>query len=83
VEIRLHFHAKQRLVERGASEAEVVQTVETGEPFAAKYGRQGFRRAFAYNGMWQGRTYATKQVEAIAVREADDWLVITVLVKYF
>jgi len=33
--------------------------------------------------MWLGRFYRTKQVHAIAVREGEDWLVITVVTKYF
>jgi hypothetical protein len=33
--------------------------------------------------MWRGRRYATKQVEAYAVEDAGDWLVIAVLVKFF
>ncbi len=81
--IRLHPHAKTRLTERGASEEEVRQTILNGEPFAVKLGRWGFRRNFAYNDMWLGRFYRTKQVHAIAVREGEDWLVITVVTKYF
>ena len=71
---RLHPHARSRLAERGATEAEaeVASTVEGGERFAAKHGREGFRRNFSYNGMWRGRQYATKQVEAIAVQEGGD-----------
>ena len=80
--IRLHPHARDRITERGATEAEVVATVEHGEPFPAKFGRTGFRRNFAYNGLWRGIPYATKQVEAYAVPE-DGWLVITVIVKFF
>ena len=38
--------------------------------------------AFPFEGEWQGRAYATKQVEAYAVQEKE-WLIITVLVKYF
>jgi hypothetical protein len=56
---------------------------EDGERLAAKFGRVGFRRNFAFNGTWRGRRYASKQVEACAVEESGDWLVITVLVKYF
>lgn len=81
--VKLHPHAKARLVERGATQAEVVATVECGEPFPAKHGRTGFRRNFGYNSRWQGRQYATKQVEAIAVAEGEDVLVITVIVKFF
>ena len=81
--VRLHPHAAARLIERGATEAEVVSAVKTGEKFSAKFGRTGFRRNFAYNGQWRGRHYATKQVEAIAVEDGRGWLVITMLVKFF
>jgi hypothetical protein len=47
------------------------------------YGRTGFRRNFAFGADWRGRRYETKQLEAYAVEEDGDWLVITVLVKYF
>jgi hypothetical protein len=80
--VRLHPHAKSRLAERGATEAEVIATVEHGEQFPAKFGRAGFRRNFAFNSTWHGRQYATKQVEAYAVQE-QGWLVITVIVKFF
>ena len=80
--IRLHPHAGQRLHERGATEAEVLATVEQGESFPAKLGRTGFRRNFPFTGQWRGRTYQSKQLEVIAVPE-NDWLVITVIVRYF
>ena len=79
---RLHPHAKARLEERGATAEEVIATVESGERFAAKFGRVGFRRNFAYNSTWKGRVFATKQVEAIAVEE-DGWLVITAIVRFY
>ena len=81
--IELHPHAKERLVERGATESEVRATVEGGERFAAKLGRTGFRRNFSFEGTWRGRWYATKQVEVYAAREPDGWLVITVVSRYF
>lgn len=81
--VSLHPHALARLEERGATEAEVRTTVETGERFAAKFGRVGFRRNFAFNREWRGRRFATKQVEVYAVLEEGSWLAITVLVKYF
>ena len=81
--VRLHPHARERLAERGATEEEVLAAVEHGERFAAKFGRIGFRRNFSFAGMWRGRGYATKQVEAYAVEEGNTWLVITVVVKYF
>ena len=81
--VRLHPHALMRLRERGATEAEVVEAVRSGESFPAKFGRTGFRRNFVYNSRWQGKTFATKQVEVIVVPENEDWLAITVIVRFF
>ena len=81
--VKLHPHAKMRAKERGATEEEVIATVKYGERFAVKFGRSGFRRNFPYNSLWRGKHYANKQIEAIAVQENDNWLVITVMVKYF
>jgi hypothetical protein len=81
--VRFHPHAGERLEERGASEDEVVATVKQGEEFPAKFGRAGFRRNFPFNSEWRGRHYRTKQVEAYAVREGADWLVVTVITRYF
>ena len=81
--MRLHEHACDRMFERGATEEEVEATVRAGERFAAKFGREGFRRNFRFDGMWHGRHYPMKQVEAFAIFEDGDWLVITVVVKYF
>lgn len=58
-------------------------TVLEGERFPAKFGRSGFRRNFPFGGVWRSRRYGTKQVEAYAVRDGDDWLVLTVIAKYF
>lgn len=81
--VRLHPHAVQRSADRGATEEEVRLTVEGGEKFAAKHGRTGFRRNCAFDGLWQGRRYGSKQLEVYAVRENEDWLAITVVVKFF
>ena len=83
MKVALHPHAKERLIERGATEAEVIATVTEGEQFPAKFGRTGFRRNFGYQMQRQGRFYATKQILAFADRETDGWLVITVIVRYF
>lgn len=82
-EVRLHPHAVARLTERGADAAEVIETVLTGERMPARLERIGFRRNFTFDGTWEGRLFRTKQVEAIAVREDDGWLVITVIVRFF
>lgn len=81
--VRLHQHAQERLIERGATESEIIATVENGETFTAKYGRMGFRRNFPFNGIWRGKYYSTKQIEVFAVKEDNDWLVITIVTRYF
>ena len=73
--VRLHPHALERLAERGATEEEVRATVLGGESFPAKFGR--------FDSVWRDRHYAIKQVEAFAVREGADWLVITVVTRYY
>jgi hypothetical protein len=83
MKVTLHPHARERISERGATEAEVIATVLEGERFPVKFGRIGFRRNFPFDGEWRGCHYATKQVEAYAVKERTDWLIITVIVRYF
>ena len=65
--VRLHPHAVERLAERGATESEVIAAVENGERFPAKFGRSGFRHNAPFSGEWNGKRYATKQIEAYAV----------------
>ena len=81
--MKLHSHAIARMIERGASEEEVVGAIREGERFPAKFGRQGFRRNLNFDENWRGQHYGTKQIEAIAIYEDGDWLVISVIVKYF
>ncbi|MGA8170886.1 MAG: DUF4258 domain-containing protein [Methylocystis sp.] len=81
--VLIEAHARERMSERGATEEEVAATVAQGEMFQAKFGRVGFRRNFNYDGLWRERLYATKQVEVLAVEENDQWVAITVIVKFF
>ena len=81
--IRFHPHARERMEERGALEDEVKATVDHGEQIPAKFERRGFRRNFHFEGKWRGKDCRVKQIEAYAVREGADWLVITVITRYF
>lgn len=83
MKVGLHPHAKVRLQERGATEEEIIATIERGERFSAKHGRTGFRSNFPFDGEWNNRRYSTKQIEAYAVEEDDGWMVITVIVKFY
>jgi len=69
--------------ERGATDEEVIKTVEEGEEFPAKFGRVGLRRNFAFESIWRARNYKIKQLEVYGVKEGKDFIVISVIVKYF
>lgn len=71
------------MAERGATEEEVIKTVEEGERFSGKFGRTGFRCNFAFGGMWRGKSYRVKQIEVYAVKERESWVIITVVARYF
>jgi len=78
-----HHHALERMQERGATQEEVIATIEHGEQYPAKMGRMGFRRNFTFNNVWRGEQYETKQIEAYAVAENNDWIIVTVITRYF
>ena len=80
--IRLHPHARARLIERGTNVPEVIETVQRGQSTPARLGRTRFRMSFGFNGEWRGRRYATKQLDVFAEPD-NDWLIITVIVRYF
>ena len=83
MDIKIHPHAVERMRERGATKDEIIKTVKHGESFPAKFGRVGFRRNFTFEGVRRSKQYRTKQVEIYAVKENEDLIVITVVVKYF
>ncbi|MCX6646773.1 MAG: DUF4258 domain-containing protein [bacterium] len=81
--ILIHPHAEKRLIERGATKDEVSETVAGGESSPARLGRVRFRKNFVYNDYWRDKNYSLKQVEVIAVMKGDDWLVLTVVTRFF
>lgn len=81
--IEFSHHAREQMLERGASEDEVIEAIRAGERVPAKRGRQGHRKNFQYNRLWGGRIYAIKQVLAIVAEEPDALVVVTVYTFYF
>ena len=81
--ILIHPHAKERMEERGATEAEVRATIAEGEKFPAKFGRAGFRRNFTFERSRDGKFFRIKQVVVYGIQERKDFIVITVVVRYF
>ena len=83
MKITFHHHALERMEERGTTTEKVSLAVRQGESFPVKYERTGFRMNFNFNQKWHNKHYEIKQVEAYAVQESDNWLVITVITRYF
>jgi hypothetical protein len=50
VEKPVHFsrHALQQMIERGATDDEVLEAIRSGEQVSAKRGRLGYRKNFQY-----------------------------------
>jgi hypothetical protein len=81
--VRIHPHARQRMRERGATTAEIQQTIDSGVAAPVKFGRTRFRRVFSFSALWNGKHFASKQIDAFAAKIPGGWLVVTVIVKYF
>ncbi len=81
--VKIHPHARERMAERGATEDEVRTTISKGERFPAKLGRAGFRHNFSFESNRNGKFFRTKQIEAYGVDEGKDFIVITIVVRYF
>lgn len=76
-------HAREKMLDRGASEQEVEAAIRSGSREPARRGRFTSRKNFAYNGQWRGKEYAVKQVAPIVAEEDDRFVVVTVFVYYF
>lgn len=81
--IRFSAHALERMAERGATREEVEHTILNGEASPARQGRTRFRHTFPFNAEWNGRHYAHKELTVYAVEENEDWIVITLICRYF
>lgn len=76
-------HAREKMLDRGASEEEIEAAIRSGSSEPTRKGRLMFRKNFAYNEPWRGKHYAVKQVAPIVAEECDRFVVVTVFVYYF
>lgn len=82
MDIRLHPHARIRMVERGATENEARETIETRERFPAEFAGTDFWKDFVFQVEWNGQYYINKANRSIC-EEDDGWTVISLIVRYF
>ena len=80
--IRLSAHACEQLAYRGASEAEVAETIRAASWQSAELGRRECRKTFSYGGTWHGKPYQLKEVRPIFADEPEEIVVVTVYVYY-
>ncbi|MBI4802790.1 MAG: DUF4258 domain-containing protein [Elusimicrobia bacterium] len=76
-------HAKDQMVERGASAQEVIESIHKGDRFLAKHSRIAYRHNFQYNSRWGKNFYRIKQVMPVTKEEAKEIIVVTVYTFYF
>ena len=80
--IRIDPHTAARATERGTSESEIRDVMETGHPIPTRQGRLGKAKVYAFGQQRLGRTYAEKRVEVIYVLEQDVAVTVTVYVFF-
>jgi hypothetical protein len=80
--IRIDPHAAERAKERGASEREIRDVLETGSVIPAKHGRRGRFKTYDFKQKRLGKHYEQKRVEVFYVTEGDDTVIVTVYVFY-
>jgi len=57
MKFKLIEHAKERAIERGATEDEIQMVLSAGNEVQAKKGRKGKETVFEYGRKWLGKTY--------------------------
>ena len=82
MEIIIDSHTLKRAQERGATEEEINEVIETGFSIPAKYARLGKAKIFPFNRIRQGNYYDQKRVEVFYITERDIIVTVTVYVFY-
>jgi len=76
-------HAYDKMIDRGASQHEVIDAILKGSVEPARKGRWLCRKNFPFNSYWRGKFYSVKQVSPLIAEESDHLVVVTVFVFYF
>lgn len=82
MEIHIDPHSLQRAEERGTSEQEITDVINTGFAVLARYGRLGKGKVYHFGRERQGIYYEQKRVEVIYVVEGGAITTVTLKVFY-
>ena len=80
--IQIDQHTLERAEERGTSEEEITDVIESGFEIPAKHGRIGKAKVYQFKKERHGRKYEQKRVEVFYVKEEDVLVTVTVYVFY-
>ena len=76
-------HARQRMLDRGAREEDVLEAIRIGQREPAQRGLSLYRLNVEFQREWDGKHYAVQQVAPIVAEEPDTMVVVTVYTFYF
>jgi len=80
--IQIEPHTLLRANERGASEVEIVDTINNGVALTAKLNRIGKFKVFDFNKFRNGKFYEQKRIEVFYIIENNEIITITVYVFF-
>ena len=80
--IQIDSHTLERAEERGTSEEEIKDVIESGFTIPVKYGRKGKAKVYKFGQNRHGKFNEQKRVEVIYVKEHNIILTVTVYVFY-
>ena len=76
-------HARDRCVQRGVPEADVVRAIREGHREPAQRDLWQFRLNLEFQKEWAGNWYAVQQVAPVVAEEAERFVMVTVYAYYF
>ena len=82
MDIQIDPHTLERAVERGSSEEEIKDVINTGMPILAKRGRLGKAKVYNFQKTRRNRYYEHKRVEVVYIIENAVAITVTVYVFY-
>ncbi|MBI2906491.1 MAG: DUF4258 domain-containing protein [Chloroflexi bacterium] len=82
MDIRIDPHTLERSGERGTTEEEIRDVLESGFPVVAKHGRLAKAKVYEFGRRRQKKYYEQKRVEVVCTIEEDALITVTVYVFY-
>lgn len=76
-------HAREKMVDRGVSEKQVIEAIRIGLKEPAQRGLTQYRLNLEFQSVWAGKSYGIQQVMPIVAEEENLIVVVTVYAFYF